>query len=114
MKNTKQHPRAAGPIAAFFGKFKKSYAITATATWQDDGLWIEGMFGIDQFEALIEHNELDELVVNYAATWFSERKTEDADHPYGVYLGCGYEFNSELHHEYEIKFCPNCGREIDD
>lgn len=33
-------------------------------------------------------------------------------YPFGCCAKCGYEFNSELISEYEIKYCPNCGKKI--
>jgi hypothetical protein len=74
MQKIKQHPRAAGVIAAILNQCSENYAVNATAKWKKDGLWIEGTFGDDQFEALICYNSDNELVVNYAASWFSEKK----------------------------------------
>ena len=72
MQKRKQHPSAAGVIAAIFKKFRKSYAITATATWRADGLWVEGTIGTDGFELLANYkdeNEDAEIVVEYLCTW---------------------------------------------
>ena len=33
-------------------------------------------------------------------------------YPFGVCKFCEYEFNSELINEYEIKYCPFCGKKI--
>lgn len=32
--------------------------------------------------------------------------------PYGRCEKCGYKFNYELINEYEIKYCPKCGKKI--
>ena len=74
MKNIKQHPRTAGPIAAIFREFKKSYAFSGTARWQDDGLWIEGTCGSDGFEGLIEYNDDGNLEVQYFCTWSTKKR----------------------------------------
>ena len=34
------------------------------------------------------------------------------DSAFGKCPDCGYEFNSELLEEYNLKFCPNCGKKI--
>ena len=51
--------------------------------------------GIKEVIAVIEKIELSEL------------------YPYGICQKCGYEFNSELINEYEIKHCPKCGKKIE-
>jgi DNA-directed RNA polymerase subunit RPC12/RpoP len=35
-------------------------------------------------------------------------------YPFGRCAECGYEFNSELRSEYEIRHCPKCGEPVDD
>jgi len=78
MKNTKQHPRAAGVIAAALGKFQESYAISATARWQKDGLWVEGTIGSKRFELLAGYDgdsENADIVVHHLATWLDRKVT---------------------------------------
>ena len=69
MKNITQHPRAAGLIAAIFRRFKKSYAFSGTATWRNDGLWVEGLCDSDGFEGLIDYNDDGNLEVQHFCTW---------------------------------------------
>ena len=66
MQKRKQHPFAAGVIAALTKKIRKGYVITATGRWQKDGFWIEGTCGTDKFELLADYNENGEIVVQYA------------------------------------------------
>lgn len=51
--------------------------------------------------------------INSQSPWIpcSERLPEE-EYPFGSCNACGYEFNSELINEYNIKFCPNCGTRI--
>lgn len=44
---------------------------------------------------------------------WSKTKPSD-DEKFGSCVGCGYEFNSELISEYEIKYCPKCGQKIEE
>jgi len=72
MQKRKQHPFAAGVIAAALGKFQESYAITATAKWQKDGFWIEGTIGSKRFELLAGYqgdSEDADIVVEHLCTW---------------------------------------------
>lgn len=35
------------------------------------------------------------------------------EYPFGRCAKCGYELNSELINEYNVKFCPECGGKLD-
>ena len=58
-------------------------------------------------------NEASKALVGCLTGQLEWSKTEPTDE-FGSCVGCGYEFNSELISEYEIKYCPKCGQKIEE
>lgn len=58
-------------------------------------------------------NEASKALVGCLTGQLKWSKTEPINE-FGSCDSCGYEFNSELISEYEIKYCPKCGQKIDE
>ena len=82
-----------------------------------DCIWVEGRkfdvydLGLNGAGTTITQD--NQALVGCLTGQLEWSKTEPTDE-FGSCDSCGYEFNSELISEYEIEYCPKCGRKIEE